>query len=200
MMWIVFDQLWETSAGRAMKNTFIATIRLLADFAREPVSPELKTAIESSYVLRDAINTKLDQVRAQADGVLFEFGLSRQVDLAWRRRILASMPLLRVFFLTRIALLKFRLQLSGFELPPWIRLEQKQFDQCLAKVLDAIADRMEETKLSEEMDLTHCHANLARAARILSLENMNEFAPQMETLLTLSRRIVSLVESLERQV
>lgn len=198
MMWVVFDQLWETSAGRAMKNTFIATIRLLADFAREPVSPELKTAIESSYVLRDEINNKLDQVRAQADGVLFEFGPSRRDDLAWRRRILASMPLMRMFFLTRITLLKFRLQLSGFELRPSIRSEQKEFDKCLASVLDSIADRMEGSKLSEEAEVAH--ANLERHAGNFSLENTAQFAPEMETFLTLSRRIVTLTESVEKLI
>jgi len=44
-------------------------------------------AIERSYSLRETINTNFDKVRSLADGVLFEFGPSRQQDLASRSQI-----------------------------------------------------------------------------------------------------------------
>jgi hypothetical protein len=72
--------------------------------------------------LRETINNRFDQVRALADGVLFEFGPSRQQDLALRTRILRWQPQLRMLFLTRIALWRYRLQLPGFELPKPVAL------------------------------------------------------------------------------
>ncbi len=35
MMWLIFDQLWSARASVAMRKTFISTLRLLAQFARE---------------------------------------------------------------------------------------------------------------------------------------------------------------------
>src|SRR5262249_21772846 len=73
MMWLVFDQLWGAPAAVAMKRKFISNLRLLAQFAREPVSGQVRIAVERGFVLRDAINAGLDKVRDLADGVLFEF-------------------------------------------------------------------------------------------------------------------------------
>ena len=85
IMWLVFDQLWFAPAGVEMKKTFISSLRLLAQFAREPSSKDRRVAIERSYSLRETINDHLVKVRTLADGVLFEFGPSRQQDLALRR-------------------------------------------------------------------------------------------------------------------
>jgi multidrug resistance protein MdtO len=143
MMWLVFDQLWGALAAAGMKTTFVSTLRLLAQFVREPLSTDLRVAIERSYSLRETINKNFDKVRALADGVLFEFGPSRQDDLALRDRIRRWQPQLRLLFLTRITLLKFRLQLPGFQLPEPVQLAQQEFDHRLAKTLDAMAERME---------------------------------------------------------
>jgi multidrug resistance protein MdtO len=117
MMWLVFDQLWGTRAGVEMKRSFIANLRLLAQFAREPLSGDQNVAIERGFALRESINSNLDRVRALADGVLFEFGPTRQQDLALRERIRKWQPQLRMLFLMRTALIKYRLRLPGFELP-----------------------------------------------------------------------------------
>jgi hypothetical protein len=58
-MWLVFDQLWSTPAAVAMKKAFAGNLRLLAQLAREPVSQDLRTAIERSYTLRETINASL---------------------------------------------------------------------------------------------------------------------------------------------
>ncbi len=38
MMWLIFDQLWSASAGVEMRRVFVSTLRLLAQFTREPAS------------------------------------------------------------------------------------------------------------------------------------------------------------------
>ena len=141
MMWLVFDQLWGAPAAVEMRRAFISNLRSLGQFVREPLPGRDKTWRGDS--LRETINTNLDKVRSMADGVLFEFGPSRQGDLALRSRILQWQPQLRALFVTRIALVKYRLQLPGFELPEPARVAQQEFDNRLARMLDGMADRME---------------------------------------------------------
>jgi len=50
---------------------------------------------------------------------------------------------LRALFLTRGAMLRYRLADPGFELPAEMEPAQKNFDDALAKVLDGMAEQME---------------------------------------------------------
>jgi len=143
MMWLVFDRLWGTAAAVAMKAGFSATLRLLAQFAREPVSENLPTAIERGYSLRDAIEKGFENVRARADQVLFEFGPSREGNLALRDRIRQWQPQLRVLFVLHISTWNYRARLPGFDLPEPIHSAQREFDEEFARVLEGMANRIE---------------------------------------------------------
>jgi multidrug resistance protein MdtO len=199
MMWLAFDQLWGAPASVEMKRTFISNLRLLARFVREP-SPGTER-IWSRNPLQDTIGTDFDTVNALADAVLFEFGPSRQQNLALRGQIRRWLPQLRLLFVTRIALLDYRLQLPGFELPETVRLAQVEFDNRLSNVLEGMADRMEEKgpgmreNLEEsfrlvEQTVSTCCADLPKEA----------FTSQLEGLLPLSRRIETLVSNLDKQI
>src|SRR5258708_35764075 len=107
------------------------------------LSSDYNVAAERSYSLREAINNNFDGVRASADGVLFEFGLSRQQDLAWRSKFRQWQPQLQLLFVAEIALWKYRARLPGFELPHTVGAAQRAFDDELARALEAIADRIE---------------------------------------------------------
>src|SRR5580692_5608926 len=78
-------------------------LRLIAQFAREPVSGNLKAATARRLALRETINTNLEKVRALADSVLLEFGRSREQDLALRNRTRRAQPQIRVLFIMQIA-------------------------------------------------------------------------------------------------
>src|SRR5258707_12172818 len=97
-----------------MKITLTCSLRLLAQIAQAPFSKELRAPTDRSYAIREAINKNLEQTRALADGGLFEFGPTREQDLLWRDRIVRWQPQVRILFLTRIALWKYRAQLPGF--------------------------------------------------------------------------------------
>ena len=196
MMWLVFDQLWGAPAAGQMKKTFVSSLRLLAQFAREPVSKDLKNTIARSFALRETINTNLDKVRALADGVLLEFGPSREQDLALRNRIRQWQPSLRALFITWIVLLRYRAGLPGFELPEAIRPAQEKFDSRLATVLDRMADRMEGRKLTQGEDLRRAYAELEKAAA----EQQGQFSQEMQSFLLLSRRVVALADSMENEM
>jgi multidrug resistance protein MdtO len=101
MMLLVFDQLWGASAAVAMRRTFISNFRLVAQLVRDPISKDLKTATAPGLALCETINTNLDKLRALDDGVLLEFGPSRERDLALRDRIRRWQPRLRMLFIIR---------------------------------------------------------------------------------------------------
>ena len=143
IMWLIFDQVWSARASVEMKSVFISTLRLLAQFAREPVSTDIRSAIQRTSALHDAINTKFDSVRSLADGVLLEFGPSRRHDLVLRERIRVWAPQLRALFVMRGASLKYRLGLPGFVLPKDVIASLQSYDECSAQMLENIADRME---------------------------------------------------------
>jgi multidrug resistance protein MdtO len=188
MMWIVFDQLWGLPASLALKRQVISTFRLLARLVREPLTTETRAAVDRVRALRATINASFDGMRALADGVLFEFGPSRRANLAWRRRILEWNPQLHLVFLTRVALVKYRLGVPGFELPTALGAAQVDFDCELANRLDNIADRLEDTTATPDA-LDHALAQLEHVSRF----HDSPFLP-------LSRRIASLTASLDEAV
>ncbi len=126
-----------------MRKHFASGLRLLAQLTSEPVSNDLRTALERSYSLRGELNTQFDEVRSLADGVLFEFGPTRQKDLELRSFVRRRQPELRALFVMRIALWKYRAQVPGFELPESVRLRQQEYDEHSAQMLEEMADRIE---------------------------------------------------------
>ena len=143
MMWLVFDRLWSVPVAVEMKRAFISSLRLLAQLAREPASRDPKVYVARPNSLREMTNRSFDQVRALADALLFEFGPSRQRDLALRSRIVRWQPRLRMLFITRLALWRYRVGIPGFELPAPVATGQQEFDEGLSDVVDRMADRLE---------------------------------------------------------
>jgi multidrug resistance protein MdtO len=201
MMWLVYDRLWGTSAAVEMKRTFVGNLRLLAQFAREPISTDMRVAVARSYSLRETISTNLDKVRALADGVLFEFGNSRRQDLALRDRIRSWQPELRSLFALRISLLKYRLQLPGFTLPGPVRSAQREFDSRLADALDGMANRLEGKPWNDIALLRHSHEELERSAQESDVDGRNEDSiGHVLSFLALSGTITGLAESLSDEL
>jgi multidrug resistance protein MdtO len=121
MMWLVFDRLWKAPIAMEMKQTFISSLRLLAQLAREPVSKDPQVAAERTYSLRELINNDFDQVGALGDAFLFDPGRLRQQDLALRNRIVDWQPRLRMLFITQLALWRYRIGCPVLNcLRPWL--------------------------------------------------------------------------------
>jgi multidrug resistance protein MdtO len=197
-MWLIFDQLWGMPAARELKETFISNLRLLAQFAREPVSMDLKTATARRFALGETINTNLDKVRALADGVLLEFGRSRKQDLAMRSLIRRTQPQMRVLFIMQIAEWKYRAQLPGFELPEAIAVQQREFDDRLAESLDAMADRVEGRSRGAQETLQDARARLERTIQAYRPKGTSE--GRYDALLLLGRKIESSILSLTNEI
>jgi len=200
MMWLVFDRLWGAPAAVQMKKTFISNLKLLAQFAGEPVSKDLRPAIARSLVLRETIASHLDAVRALGDAVLFEFGPSREQDLELRNRIRQIQPNLRMLFITRIVLWRYSARLPGFELPEVIHPAQEKFDKQLAAALGSMADRMNRNGPTQKEDLTSAYFELEHAVWKALPREQHRLTSQTQSFLFLSRRIASLAKSLEEGI
>jgi multidrug resistance protein MdtO len=190
MMWLIFDQLWSAPASVEMRKVFISTLRLLAQFTREP---------RRASALHDTINTKFDNVRSLADGVLLEFGPSRRRDLTLRNRIRRWQPQLRALFIMRGAALKYRLQLPGFLLPEAVIAALQAYDDASAQMLEDIADRMEGKTSREgpvaadllallEQTLESCRTD---ESRLLFSEHRATFIPLLREIDQLTSRLAS---------
>jgi multidrug resistance protein MdtO len=201
VMWFVFDQLLGASAAVEMKRSFVANLRLLAQLAREPRSQSLKSSIARISSLRETISNSFDHVRAMADGVVLEFGRSRQGKLALRTRIVRAQPQLRLLFITLIATWKYRMQLPGFELPKPVATEQREFDDHVAAALEAMADRMERRSTEEDPSLGSWAVRLERTIETYGPRDSEEpSGAQFQAFLSLHCRIEGLVMSLNREI
>lgn len=199
MMWLVFDQLWSVSAAAQMKRAFASNLRLLAQFAREPISSDLRNASERSYSLRETINSNFDRVRDLTGGVLLEFGPSRERDLALRGRIIRWQAQVRMLFLTEITLWKYRAQLPGFELSTALVNQQRQFDEGFALTLEGMADRLEggSYKFPSFEDSAVHHEGSADA---YAKAPETTFSDRDSALLSLRLRIQNLTTSLTQEI
>jgi multidrug resistance protein MdtO len=202
VMWLVFDRLWSSRAAVEMTAAFISNLRLLAQFAREPVSEDRRVAIARILALRETFNSRLDDVRSLGDGVLLEFGPYREQDLALRERIRRWQTQIRMLFITRVVVWKYRAHLPGFELPKPVAEAQREIDNNLALDLEKIADRMEERRSSgANPALENSIARLQRTVEnYRSPGPQQTFATQFEALLALDGRIQSLMISLNKEI
>jgi multidrug resistance protein MdtO len=201
MMWLIFDRLWGGPAGMEMKKAFISSLRALARFAREPVSEDMKTGIARCVNLREAISASLSQVRDLADLVLFEFGPSRRRDLELREHIRRWQPHLRTLFLMRIASLKYRLHLPGFELPENVRLQHRAYDDRSARILEEMADRIEHDTSTPVDSVEGSHELLNTTIQEIQAEESKNLPDgRIESLVTLLREIDGLTNSLASDI
>jgi multidrug resistance protein MdtO len=199
MMWLVFDQLGGSRAAVEMKKLFISCLRLLAEFAREPLPGREK--IWRSDSLRETISANFDKVRSLADAVLFELGSSREQGLALRSRIRQWQPRLRTLFIIRTTLLKYRLQLPGFELPEAVRLAQQKFDDESAKMLEGMADRLDGKASRGSGNFEGSFEQLQDMIRTCCSEGTQELlSTELQTFLALSRNMESLTMSLSKEI
>ena len=200
LMWLVFDQFWGVPAAREMKRTFISSLRLLAEFAREPISKDLRTTRTRSFALRDAISRNLDKVRTLGDGVLLEFGRFRQRDLALRIQILRWQGQLRLLLITQIASCRYAVQLPGFELPAPVEAAQREFDDHLAHALDAMAEAIE-GNTSQVKSSTNWIVPLESAVQAYDREDPQDAtSARLPAFLLLQQKIHSLVSSLSQEI
>ena len=200
MMWLAFDHLWATPAGVGMKAAFVLVIRTLAQLTREPSSRDTEVAIKRNHSLSEKLNAQFDAVRSLGDGVLFEFGPSRQQALTLREHIRRWQPQLRTLFLMQRASLRYSLGLSGFELPEAGRLALREYNERSARMLDEMANRLE-SGVSERTPEPEADGQLLeQVVAACAGSEPRVLPPHLRSFVILLRRIDSVTRSLEGEV
>jgi len=199
-MWLIFDRLWGASALIEMQRTFVSSVRLLSGLMREPASANIRVAIGRSSSLRESINANFDKLRQQADAIMLEFGPSREQNLAVRAQLVQWQLYLRIIFITRIALLKYRLRLPGFELPELVLNAQQIFDNQLADRLESIADQFQSNNPLSSQKSEPFLRSLANAVQdCSSTDPADPLATRLRSFLRLADRIESILGAMERE-
>lgn len=199
-MWCIFDQLWGASAAVDMQRTFVSSLRLLAKFMRAPVAKEPSVAIEETYSLRETIDANFEKLRQNSDAVMLEFGKMRERNLVLRTRLLQWQFRLRVLFILRVALLKYRLRLPGFELPEVLLRSQEQFDAENGQRLENLA-RLVSGKPPGSVSVSEIQTPVAPWLFDHQLLRQNSTAfPALRSFVALCSRIDSLLAVLEREI
>jgi len=107
--------------------------------------------------------------------MLFEFGPTRQQDLAFRDRVRQWQPQLRALFLLRISSMEFRLRLPGFELPDSVRQLRRDYDDRSAEVLEDVANRIERATPANEREPLYTSELLDRTLRACCTDEAQQF-------------------------
>ena len=196
MMWLVFDQLWSVPAVEEMKKSFVTSLRLLGQLFSVPPSKDIRVVTEQTSSLREQINTNLDKLKVLGDAVLFEFGSSRQQDLALRGQIMRWQSQVRRLFLMETTWLKYRLQLPGFELPVGLREAQLEFDAEFARTLELMADRFEGSSSKMNAQFENTFKRLERNIQTCYSQASPQVTAELQTFHSLCLRIGSLTISM----
>jgi multidrug resistance protein MdtO len=201
MMWLVFDRLWSAPIAVEMQRTFISSLRLLAQLAREPVTKDPEAAVGRTYSLREMINSSFDEATSLADALLFEFGPSRQQNLALRSQFVRWHPRLRMVFLTQLVLWRYRVRVPGFELPAPVVTALQEFDEGLAYVINRMADRLEGKASARRGDFEEVVRNLEKQVlSCCSKKPQGPLAAELHTFLALSRSIENVTLYLDNEI
>jgi multidrug resistance protein MdtO len=98
-------------------------------------------------------------------------------------------------------LLKYRLRLSGFDLPEPVERAQQDFDEDMAKVLEGMADRMAGKVAERKDNLEHSFDRLEQTIRSCCSEGSQELlTAKLQTFLALCRNIESVTVSLDKEI
>ena len=140
-------------------------------------------------------------MRSLADGVLFEFGSSRQRDLSLRDQIRRWQPQLRTVFVTRIGLLKYRLRLPGFQLPAAVEAAQGEFDDRIAGMLNGMANRLEGEEPVAKNNQEDPFERLEQTVRsCCPVGPQGLLTPEVQAFLALSRNLASVTGVLDEEI
>ena len=143
----------------------------------------------------------MNQVLDLTDGVLFEFGPSRQTHLELRDQVRRLIPQVRTLFLMRITSLKYRLQLPGFDLPEPVRILQRQYDEASAEKLEQMADQIEYGDSRVDSVAGSSQESLTRKLELLEAEASRQLpAVRGHSLVWLIQRMDTLTNSLAADI
>ncbi len=191
-MWLLFDRIWAKGAVSEMMESFVANIRRLASFDKQFVQDDRRTGVNRSRAARAAISNSFDQIRNEADAVIFEFGAGWEAKVALRNQVRTWQPLLRTYFLLQVALLQYRLLSPNRLLESVTEVNVKQSEDLL-RLMASSQDRLHPDAASAASG--QLGERVARAREQLN-KTRTESAKGQSSPLGISRSMLDVVVSL----
>jgi multidrug resistance protein MdtO len=141
-MWLIYDRLWVKSAVEEMQTVFARNLEMFAELAEQLLEKDQVKAIRRIRQLRDQLNAGFQAVSGQADGVLFEFGASRQRKLQIREDIRRWAPSIRTLLQVQVASAQYLSQKPLSSLPEPIAQAGVVFEKDITLVMRAMASEV----------------------------------------------------------
>jgi multidrug resistance protein MdtO len=198
-MWLIFDRLWVRNSLEEMQAAFARNLELFAQIAEQLVAEDQVKAILRFRILRDQINAGFEAVRAQSDGVLFEFGLDRQRKMEIREDIRRWQPILRTLLLLRMTMAQYRAQKPFKDLPTAVAEAQKTLEQDIACEMRNLANLVSGKPPGPPVDLRQSAARFVEEAR-KGYESQGGLTPMASDVFDLTQSFVSTLEPLDQDI
>ncbi len=164
-MWLIYDRLWVKNALDEMQTVFARNLEMFAELTEQLLEKDQTKAIRRIRQLRDQLNAGFAAVTAQADGVLFEFGPSRQRKLQIRDDVRRWQPSIRTLLQVQIASVQYLAQKPLSNLPEPIAQAGVAFEKDIALVMHAMANEVSGKPVDAAPDIRISAARMQDAIR-----------------------------------
>jgi multidrug resistance protein MdtO len=198
-MWLIFDRLWVRNALDEMQAAFARNLELCAQIAEQLLVEDQAKAILRLRILRDQINAGFEAVRAQSDGVLFEFGPDRERKMQIREDIRRWQPTVRTLLLLRMTMAQYRTQMPIKDVPPTITAARKALEQDIACETRNLANVVSGKPPGPAVDLHQSGARFVEETRRY-YESHGGLTPVAFDVIDLTESFVSTLEPLSQDI
>ncbi len=141
-MWLIFDRLWVRNALQEMQISCSRSLKLMAELIEQSREHDHVEAARKVIKLRDQITDSFNDVKAQGDAVVFEFGPSRERKLKIRDDFRKWQPTMRLLLHVDITYLQYIFEKRLPDLPPEIAAAKKAFEDNMSSIARAMADEV----------------------------------------------------------
>jgi multidrug resistance protein MdtO len=164
-MWLIYDRLWVKNALDEMQAVFARNLEMFAELTEQLLEKDQIKAIKRIRQLRDQLNAGFAAVTSQADGVLFEFGPSRQRKLQIRDDVRRWQPSIRTLLQVQIASVQYLSHKPLSNLPEPIAQAGVAFEKDIALVMHAMANEVSGKPVDAAPDIRVSAARTQEAIR-----------------------------------
>jgi len=141
-MWLIFDHLWVRDALQGMQQGFARNLQRMAELVELACKPASEEVARRALQLRDQINAGFNEVKAQSDALVFEFGPSRPRKLKIRDDIRRWQPALGALLQVQITGLQYLFERRSQKLPQGIADELSAFEEDMAIAAQVMSEEV----------------------------------------------------------
>jgi multidrug resistance protein MdtO len=164
-MWLIYDRLWVKNALDEMQMVFARNLEMFAELTEQLLEKDQTKAIRRIRQLRDQLNAGFAAVTAQADGILFEFGPSRQRKLKIREDVRRWQPSIRTLLQVQVASVQYLSHKPLSNLPEPMAQAGIAFEKDIAMVMHAMANEVSGKPVDTPPDIRISAARMQEAIR-----------------------------------